>query len=100
MVPTLTFIAVFWVKGGQNDEKKDKRIVVLGEDEENMTGENDNNVVERGQQQSYRFLLHMARITPMLEGAVEAPIQFIFQVLFPFKKLYCYIFHCTLYNQT
>ena len=37
VVPTLTFIAVFWVKGGQNDEKKDKRIVVLGEDEENMT---------------------------------------------------------------
>ena len=86
MVPTLTFLAVFWVKGGQTDSKKLKGIVVPGEDE-SLNDENGENVDEKGEPNRYRFLVHMARMTPMLEGAVEAPIQFIFQVLFSFKKL-------------
>ena len=73
VVPTLTFLAVFWVKGSESKAASAGR----NENAADTTERNDENGT---QPQTYKMLCDWARIAPIIEGGIEAPIQFIFQV--------------------
>ena len=70
IVPTLTFLAVYWVKGNLNAENK-----------RNGSKQPDDEKVENtADSRNYKILSHWAKMAPLIEGAIEAPIQFLFQV--------------------
>ena len=69
LVPTLTFLAVFWVKGSDSTASSSGRDGNATENAENGK-----------KQKTYKMLTHWARMAPIIEGGIEAPIQFLFQV--------------------
>ena len=70
MIPTATFIAVFWTKSLHDP------IEGIG-DQENASKKKK----EASQKtKSNRYLAHWARMAPIIEGGIEAPLQFLLQV--------------------
>ena len=71
MVPTLTFLYVLWVRGCNPAPQVAQQIVVPGETE----NENEDN-----RRRKNKNLVHWARMAPIIEGGIEAPLQLILQV--------------------
>ena len=65
----MTFLAVFWVRSSLSAASS-------GKNENDTTKDNENGK----KQNTYRMLAHWARMAPIIEGGIEAPIQFLFQV--------------------
>ena len=70
IVPTLTFLAVYWVRSNANSDGTGK----YGSSHEDDIKKNS---IEP---KKYKFLSHWAKMAPIIEGSIEAPIQFLFQV--------------------
>ena len=74
VIPTLTFLSVVYVRGGRPDPKVVEKITVTG------GVENGNQRRPKKNTKKYSQLIHWARMAPIIEGGIEAPIQFLLQV--------------------
>ena len=70
IVPTLTFLAVYWVRSNANSDDTGK----------NGSSHEDDIKKNSIEPKKYKFLSHWAKMAPIIEGSIEAPIQFLFQV--------------------
>ena len=70
IVPTLTFLTVYWVKGSED----------VAETERNGTTQEEETKKSSPDSKNYIILSHWAKMAPIIEGSIEAPIQFLFQV--------------------
>ena len=62
---------MWWVKSGLRK---------AGSPDENATDTTENNDEKKENSKTYRMVAHWARMAPAIEGGIEAPIQFLFQV--------------------
>ena len=61
---------MYWVKGNLNAENK----------RNDSKQPEDEKVENTADSRNYKILSHWAKMAPLIEGAIEAPIQFLFQV--------------------
>ena len=76
VIPTFTFLSVAYVRGSRPDPEVVEKITVTG------GAESGNQRSHKKNPKNYSQLIHWARMAPIIEGGIEAPIQFLLQVLF------------------
>ena len=76
IVPTLTFLAVYWVRSNTASD----------DTETNRSSHEDEIKKKSLDSKKYKFLSHWAKMAPIIEGSIEAPIQFLFQVTIQITK--------------
>lgn len=65
VVPTLTFLSVLWVRGIKPNPQ--------------ASGETENATGDERRAPKHASLIHWARMAPIIEGGIEAPLQFLLQ---------------------
>ena len=78
VIPTFTFLSVVYVRGSRPDPEIVKKITVT------VVAKSGNQRSHKKNPKNYSQLIHWARMAPIIEGGIEAPIQFLLQVMFTF----------------